>query len=154
LCKHFIYDRIKEEEDADADGILDGRDTDMDGLIDGYEMGYTDWDGNAYKEAIIGYINLGAPSTTSVRIASTSNLSSNSSYSSYYLDYISNPNSTDSDRDGYIDNIDADPRDSYIKPIFLPHGVWSNVKNVFGAYNDFADDKGNIKNDNEDSTHE
>jgi pimeloyl-ACP methyl ester carboxylesterase len=142
-------------EDENNDGIPDGQDSDSDGLMDGYEMGYVDRDGTALSAAKIAIMDLEQPGDMPVSVASLSNsVKSTSKMNSYnsYLDYISHPNKDDYDRDGYKDKIDAEPKVSYISPIFLLHGVWSNVYNVFGVKSYFADGSKDPENDDADST--
>jgi pimeloyl-ACP methyl ester carboxylesterase len=130
-------------EDQNNDGVPDGRDSDHDGLIDGYEMGYTDRDGNPLPAAKVALMNMSGSTDNSTKAFSALNKEVNMvSVLSYdyeeYMDSYSNPWSEDSDEDGYKDQVDADPQEPYVSPIFLLHGVRSNVGAVFGAYNELA----------------
>jgi hypothetical protein len=173
-----IYEEIKKEEDADSDGvpdrvetagiriedgsfiypsisledknwdnIPDGRDSDGDGLIDGYELGYTEIDGSPLPEANIAFMEMTSNQKGTVRITS-----SNPSSSFPYINLESNPWIVDSDEDGYVDAVDAKMRVPYVVPIFMLHGLRSNVKSVYGAFNDISDKEGNELNNNSSST--
>jgi pimeloyl-ACP methyl ester carboxylesterase len=138
--------------DANNDGIADGYDSDLDGLSDGYEMGYENENGQPYEKAKLASMLIPENLTPVINSASTRDQVQISSAQSInkveYHDNICYPWSNDSDQDGYIDSIDQDCYKPYISPVFLLHGINSNVKNVFGAYNYFADDKGNVRNKN------
>lgn len=142
-------------EDTNHDGIPDGRDSDGDGLFDGYEMGYTERNGNPLPAAKISLMNMGVSSDNSFKAILNKEVKIASALANEdYIDTYSNPWAEDSDQDGYMDQVDADPKDPYVSPIFLLHGNRSNVGSVFGAYNKLVDKDKEHLNDNEDSLNE